>query len=143
MQVAPKYQRDPSALALLHVQTPDRAQVPLSALVKTRQSVGPQSVNHSGQLPAVTVSFNLQPGAALGDAVARVKALADRTLPATISASFQGTAQAFQESMRGLGWVVVGGLLVHALRHARLLRLPGSPERVAGRTPRRRAGFLP
>jgi hydrophobic/amphiphilic exporter-1 (mainly G- bacteria), HAE1 family len=112
MQVAPKYQRDPSALSMLYVQAPGGKLVPLSAVVSTRLSVGPQSVNHAGQLPAVTISFNLKPGVALGDAVARVQQLAARTLPATVTGSFQGTAQAFEESIRGLGWILVLAIFV-------------------------------
>ncbi len=112
MQVAPKYQRDPAALSMLYVQAPGGQQVPLSALVRTHQDAGPQSVNHSGQLPAVTVSFNLKPGVALGDAVARVQQLATTTLPGTATGSFQGTAQAFEDSMRGLGWILVLAIFV-------------------------------
>jgi len=112
MQVAPKYQRDPAALSMLSVQAPGGQQVPLSALVRTHQDAGPQSVNHSGQLPAVTVSFNLKPGVALGDAVARVQQLATTTLPGTATGSFQGTAQAFEDSMRGLGWILVLAIFV-------------------------------
>src|SRR5207249_7360858 len=106
MQVAPQYQRDPAALSMLYVQAPAGKLVPLSAVVTTRQTVGPQSVNHIGQLPSVTMSFNLKQGVALGDAVAKVQQLARETLPATVSGSFQGTAQAFQESLTGLGWIL-------------------------------------
>jgi HAE1 family hydrophobic/amphiphilic exporter-1 len=74
--------------------------------------VGPLSVNHSGQLPAVTVSFNLAPGHALGDAVAAVDNLSRQTLPADISTSFQGTAQAFQSSLRNLIALLVVAILV-------------------------------
>ncbi len=112
MQVAPRYQRDPAALSLLDVQAPNGTLVPLSTLVTTRQSVGPQSVNHAGQLPAVTMSFNLEPGVALGDGVARVEQLARQTLPATVSGTFQGTAEAFQESMKGLGWILALAIFV-------------------------------
>jgi HAE1 family hydrophobic/amphiphilic exporter-1 len=112
MQVAPQYQRDPAALSLLYLQTDAGKLVPLSNLVATRQTVGPLSVNHTGQLPSVTLSFNLKPGIALGDAVARVQALATDTLPATISGSFQGAAQAFKESMTGLGWVLALAIFV-------------------------------
>jgi HAE1 family hydrophobic/amphiphilic exporter-1 len=94
------------------VQAPSGKLVPLSTLVTTRQTVGPQSVNHTGQLPSVTMSFNLKPGVALGDAVARVEELARTTLPDTVAGSFQGTAQAFQDSMRGLGWVLVLAIFV-------------------------------
>jgi HAE1 family hydrophobic/amphiphilic exporter-1 len=112
LQVEPRYQRDPAALSLLYLTTPSGSLAPLSTVVRTRQSVGPLSVNHTGQLPSVTLSFNLQPGVALGDAVARVEALARQTLPATVSGSFQGTAQAFQESMKGLGWVLALAVFV-------------------------------
>jgi HAE1 family hydrophobic/amphiphilic exporter-1 len=112
MQVAPEYQQDPAALSMLYVQAPGGKLVPLSAVVSTRQSVGPQSVNHIGQLPSVTLSFNIAPGVALGDAVARVEQLARETLPGTVSGSFQGTAQAFQDSLRGLGWVLALAIFV-------------------------------
>ena len=69
MQVAPQYQQDPAALSMLYVQAPGDKLVPLSAVVTTRQTVGPLSVNHTGQLPSVTLSFNLEQGVALGDAV--------------------------------------------------------------------------
>ena len=112
LQVAPQYQRDPAALSMLYVQTDAGKLVPLSTVVTTRQTVGPLSVNHTGQLPSVTLSFNLRPGIALGDAVARVQAVARDTLPATIAGSFQGTAQAFQDSMTGLGWVLALAIFV-------------------------------
>ena len=112
MQVAPQYQRDPAALSLLYVQSNAGKLVPLSTVVTTRQTAGPLSVNHTGQLPSVTLSFNLRPGVALGDAVDRVQALARETLPGTISGSFQGTAQAFQDSMKGLGWVLALAIFV-------------------------------
>ncbi len=112
LQVDPRYQRDPAALSMLYVQTPSGKLVPLSTIVTTRQTVGPLSVNHTGQLPSVTLSFNLRPGIALGDAVAGVQAVARNTLPATVSGSFQGTAQAFQDSMRGLGWVLALAIFV-------------------------------
>jgi hydrophobic/amphiphilic exporter-1 (mainly G- bacteria), HAE1 family len=112
MQVAPEYQQDPAALSMLYVQSTAGKLVPLSAVVTARQSVGPQSVNHIGQLPSVTLSFNISPGVSLGDAVARVEQLARETLPSTVSGSFQGTAQAFQESLRGLGWVLALAIFV-------------------------------
>ena len=112
MQVAPQYQQDPAALSMLYVQAPGDKLVPLSAVVTTRQTVGPLSVNHTGQLPSVTMSFNLKQGVALGDAVGRVEELARQTLPATVSGSFQGTAQAFQESLQGLGWILALAIFV-------------------------------
>jgi HAE1 family hydrophobic/amphiphilic exporter-1 len=112
MQVAPQYQRDPNALSMLYVQAPGGQLVPLSALVTTKVSAGPQSINHVGQLPSVTLSFNLKPGVALGDAVARVERLALESLPGIVTGSFQGTAQAFQDSMRGLGWILALAIFV-------------------------------
>jgi HAE1 family hydrophobic/amphiphilic exporter-1 len=112
LQVDPRYQLDPAALSMLYVQSSAAKLVPLSAVAATRETVGPLSVNHTGQSPSVTFSFNLRPGMALGDAVARVEALARETLPATVSGSFQGAAQAFQESMVGLGWVLVLAIFV-------------------------------
>ena len=112
LQVDPRYQRDPAALSMLYVVAPGNKLVPLSALVATRQTVGPMSVNHTGQSPSVTLSFNLRPGTALGDAVARVDQTARETLPDTVTGSFQGTAQAFQDSMTGLGWVLALAIFV-------------------------------
>jgi HAE1 family hydrophobic/amphiphilic exporter-1 len=97
---------------MLYVQSPAGKLIPLSTVVTTRETVGPQTVNHTGQLPSVTLSFNLKPGVALGDAVARVQAVARETLPATVAGSFQGTAQAFQESMAGLGWVLALAIFI-------------------------------
>jgi HAE1 family hydrophobic/amphiphilic exporter-1 len=74
--------------------------------------VGPLTVNHQGQLPAVTISFNLAPDMPLGDALARIDDMARKTLPATISTSFQGTAQAFRKSLQGLGLLLVMAILV-------------------------------
>jgi HAE1 family hydrophobic/amphiphilic exporter-1 len=112
MQVAPQFQRDPAALSMLYVQAPGGKLVPLSTVASTRAGVGPQSINHISQMPSVTLSFNLKPGVALGDAAAGVQELARTTLPDTIRGSFQGTAQAFEESMRGLGWVLVLAIFV-------------------------------
>jgi hydrophobic/amphiphilic exporter-1 (mainly G- bacteria), HAE1 family len=135
MQVEDQYQRDPAALSMLSVTTPDGKLVPLSAVVTTRQTVGPQSINHAGQLPAVTVSFNLRQGVSLGDAVQRVNQVAREVLPDTVAGSFQGTAQAFQDSMRGLGWIlglaifviyVVLGILYESFIHP-LTILSGLP----------------
>src|SRR5262249_35351658 len=103
MQVAPEFQRDPSALSMLYVRSANSGLVPLDTVVKVRTDAGPMSVSHTGQLPSVTISFNLRPGVALGDAVNAVQLTAAATLPSTIATNFQGTAQAFQDSLRGLG----------------------------------------
>jgi HAE1 family hydrophobic/amphiphilic exporter-1 len=112
MQVAPEFQRTPAALSMLYLRGSGQQLVPLSAVATVRPSVGPLQVNHVGQLPSVTLSFNLRPGVALGDAVAAVEAAALDSLPATVSGSFQGTAQAFQSSMQGLGLVLVMAIVV-------------------------------
>jgi hydrophobic/amphiphilic exporter-1 (mainly G- bacteria), HAE1 family len=112
MQVAPEFQQNPAALSMLYVQGAGGKLIPLSSVVTTRQTVGPQSINHISQLPSVTLSFNLQPGVALGDALARVQEMARQTLPATVTATPQGTAQAFEESMRGLGWILALAIFV-------------------------------
>jgi HAE1 family hydrophobic/amphiphilic exporter-1 len=112
MQVAPEFQQNPAALSMLYVQGAGGKLIPLSSVVTTRQTVGPQSINHISQLPSVTLSFNLQPGVALGDALARVQEMARQTLPDTVTATPQGTAQAFEESMRGLGWILALAIFV-------------------------------
>ena len=112
LTVLPQYQRDPSALRLLYVRSAQGNLVPLSTLVSTETSVGPMAVNHSGQMPSVTASFNLAPGVSLGAAVETVQRLADNKLPATISTSFQGTAQAFQDSFRGLWLLLLMAVIV-------------------------------
>jgi len=112
MRVAPAYQRDPSALNLVYVRTPQGQQVPLSAVTRVVSGIGPLSVNHTGQLPSVTLSFNIRPGVALSSAVAQVEQTARAVLAPTISTSFQGTAQAFQESTRGLGIILLMAIFV-------------------------------
>jgi HAE1 family hydrophobic/amphiphilic exporter-1 len=112
MEVAPEHQRDPAALSSLYVRSQSGAMVPLAGLASFTQDVGPLSVAHLGQLPSVTLSFNLRPGVSLSEAVTRVESVARDTLPATISTSFQGTAQAFQDSTRGLGILLLVAILV-------------------------------
>jgi HAE1 family hydrophobic/amphiphilic exporter-1 len=118
MQVAPEFQRDPSALSLLYVRSANPGPgglgplVPLNTVARVRTDAGPLAVSHNGQLPAVTISFNLKPGVALGDAVDAVQSLALNTLPATVATKFQGTAQAFQDSLQGLGMILVMAIVV-------------------------------
>jgi HAE1 family hydrophobic/amphiphilic exporter-1 len=112
MELSPEYRRDPSALSLLYVRTGDGKLAPLETLVETSTGVGPLSVNHSGQLPSVTLSFNLRPGVSLGEATAAVERLAANILPDTFSASFQGTAQAFQSSLKNMSILLVLAVLV-------------------------------
>jgi HAE1 family hydrophobic/amphiphilic exporter-1 len=112
LELDPAYQEDPDALSLLYVRSSKGVLVPLNAVAKLRPGVGPLSVNHLGQLPSVTISFNLKPGVSLGDAVAQINRIARTTLPITISGSFQGSAQAFEASMRGMGLLLVLAVLV-------------------------------
>ncbi len=112
MELAPEYQRNPSDISMLYIHSATGDLVPLSTLVHLSENVGPLQVNHTGQLPSVTISFNLKPGAAIGEAVAAVDKLARQALPATISTSFQGTAQAFQSSFQGLGMLLLMAILV-------------------------------
>jgi HAE1 family hydrophobic/amphiphilic exporter-1 len=113
LELLPRYQRDPDALSLLYIRSNTGKLVPLSAVAKLSRGVGPLTVNHLGQLPAVTISFNLRSGFALGDAVAEVQKLGrELNLPATLSGTFQGTAQAFQQSLKGLGFLLLAAVLV-------------------------------
>ena len=107
-----QYQLDPSALSLLYVHSSSGQLVPLSTVAKLTRTVGPLTINHLGQLPSVTISFNLRPGVSLGDAVNAVGKVAKEMLPATVSTSFQGTAQAFQSSITGLGLLLFMAILV-------------------------------
>ncbi|MGB0037202.1 MAG: efflux RND transporter permease subunit, partial [Candidatus Acidiferrales bacterium] len=86
--------------------------VPLSAVANMTTNLGPLAVNHLGQLPAVTISFNLRPGMAIGEAVKEVDKLARASLPQTVTSQFQGTAQAFQSSLTGLGVLLFMAILV-------------------------------
>jgi len=112
MEIMPEFQTDPSSLDLLFVHSSSGALVPLKTLARLTPSVGPLQVNHLGQIPAATISFNLRPGVALGDAVAKVDQVARETIPASITTSFQGTAQAFQSSFQGLWLLLAMAILV-------------------------------
>jgi HAE1 family hydrophobic/amphiphilic exporter-1 len=112
LRVAPEFQDDPAAMSLLYVRSNSGRLIPLESVARLSTAVGPFQVNHFGQLPAVTVSFNLSPGYALGDAVQHIRSTAASTLPASILLAFQGTAQAFQDSLRGLGLVLLMAIVV-------------------------------
>lgn len=112
LELLPEYQRDASVLPLLYVRANSGMLVPLDTLASLSEGVGPLSVNHSGQLPSVTVSFNLRPGVALGEGVAQVEQVAAPLLPADVVGSFQGTAQAFQNSLQGMAVLLVLAVFV-------------------------------
>ena len=112
LELLPEYQRDPSALQLLYLRSQKGNLVPLTSVASASNDVGPLSVNHSGQLPSVTLSFNLPPGVSLGAAVNDVQKAARQTLPSTISTGFSGTAQAFQSSQQGLIFLLLLAIVV-------------------------------
>jgi HAE1 family hydrophobic/amphiphilic exporter-1 len=103
IEVDPKYQQYADSLEKLTFKTQRGTLVPLETVVARNETVGPQSVNHSGQLPSVSVSFGLRPGVSLGAAVDRIREVATQTLPATVSIAFEGSAKVFQESTKNLG----------------------------------------
>jgi HAE1 family hydrophobic/amphiphilic exporter-1 len=112
MELMPQYQRDPSALSLLYVRSSGGQLVPLGSVARLSEGVGPVTVGHAGQLPSVTLSFNLAPGVALGQAVAEVERAAREHLPSTITGEFAGTAQAFQDAQGGLLVLLIVAILV-------------------------------
>jgi HAE1 family hydrophobic/amphiphilic exporter-1 len=116
LELAPRYQADPSQLSRVHVQAGSGEAprlVPLDAVTSVRRTTQALTVNHQGQLPAVTISFNLQPGVSLGAAVDRIRAMEGTlSLPGTLTTGLQGTAQAFEESFRGMGWLLLIAILV-------------------------------
>jgi len=111
LETKPEFQDGPDALKNIYLNTTDGTVVPLSAVTKFVPSVGPLQVNHQGQQPAVTISFNLAPGMSLGDAVVAIQNLEQQErLPASITTGFQGTAQVFQDSLRGQGILILAAI---------------------------------
>jgi HAE1 family hydrophobic/amphiphilic exporter-1 len=111
MELLPEYQMDPESLGLLYVRSSSGQLVPLSSLATLRKGLGPLSVNHLGQITAVTLSFNLKPDVPLGDAVAAVEKEA-KSLPASITSGFMGTAQVYQASTKGLAVLLILAIVV-------------------------------
>jgi hydrophobe/amphiphile efflux-1 (HAE1) family protein len=113
LEVRPEFQNDPTALSKIYVVGPGGTQVPLSTFARFGSKVDALSINHQGQFPAVTLSFNLAPGVALGQAVDKIHALmAQLRVPQTLDTSFQGTAQAFQASLSSTPLLVAAAILV-------------------------------
>jgi HAE1 family hydrophobic/amphiphilic exporter-1 len=141
IELLDKYQEDASALERLYLRSSSGSLVPLTAVTKTRRTATSLTENHLGQLPAVTISFNLAPGVALSQAVATIDTVQERIkLPDTVTTSFQGTAQAFQSSMSGLGMLlalailtvyIVLGILYESFIHP-LTILSGLPSAAVG-----------
>jgi HAE1 family hydrophobic/amphiphilic exporter-1 len=102
IELDPKYQQYADSLDKLSFKTQRGALIPLPTVVSTKETVGPQNINHSGQLPSVSVSFGLRPGVSLGTAVNRIREVASEVLPPTVSINFEGSAKVFQEATRNL-----------------------------------------
>lgn len=107
-----RFQTDASALTLLHVRSDQGQLVPLSTVASVREGLGPLSINHSGQLPSVTLSFNIKPGFALGKVLSDLQQQADTLMPSGIQATFQGNAQQFQSSQESMGWLLGLAIIV-------------------------------
>jgi hydrophobic/amphiphilic exporter-1 (mainly G- bacteria), HAE1 family len=113
LELEPQYQRDPTALERLYVRSSGGRLIPLNSVATLTPGLGPLTVQHLGQLPSVTISFNTKPGVSLSAAVAQVETVQrELRVPATLSATFQGTAQAFQDSLRGQGMLLLITILV-------------------------------
>ncbi len=112
MELEPRYQADPRALHLLYVTASNGQLVPLDTVAKVTGTVGALSVNHSGQLPSVTISFDIGPGTSLGKVLQEINSVASDTLPASITYSFSGAAQEFESSLSNLGVLLAMAILV-------------------------------
>ena len=112
LEVKPEFQRDPSALSMLYVQSSTGKLVPLSAIANITQNVGPLTVTHVAQLPSATISFDTLPGTSLSQATDAIKQAASEVLPSTITPSFQGSAQTFQQSFNDLGVLLLVSIVV-------------------------------
>ena len=113
LEVEPQYQNDPQALGGIYIATPTGARIPLSTIAKFTTKIEPLTVNHQGQFPSVTLSFNVAPGHSLGQAVSAIQAIErDLHVPITLQGTFQGTAQAFQQSLSSTPVLVAAAILV-------------------------------
>jgi HAE1 family hydrophobic/amphiphilic exporter-1 len=113
LELGPSFRENEAALAKVFVRSTAGQLIPLGTIATLTRVAGPLTVNHQGQLPAVTFSFNLAPGVALGDAINRIQDMEKRLIfPSTITAGFSGTAQVFQQSLQGQGWLLLATVLV-------------------------------
>ena len=113
LEAAPEYQADQAALGMLYIRSSQGTLVPLSAVTQLGNGVSPLTVTHQGQVPSVTISFNLAPGVSLSTAIEKIQKLqADLKAPSTLSGSFQGSAQAFQASLAGMGMLLIIAIFV-------------------------------
>jgi HAE1 family hydrophobic/amphiphilic exporter-1 len=112
LEIDPRYQEYADSLQELTFRTPQGGMVPLQSVLKSKETVGPQSVNHSGQLPAVAISFALRPGISLGAAIDSIRGVASDLLPPTVNIAFEGSAKVFQESTKNLRLLLVVAIAV-------------------------------
>ena len=113
LELVPSFQESTDALSKVFVRSSNGQLIPLGTVATVSQVAGPLTVTHQGQLPAVTISFNLAPGVALGEAIDQIQDMERRlALPATITPGFSGTAQVFQQSLRGQGWLLLATIVV-------------------------------
>jgi HAE1 family hydrophobic/amphiphilic exporter-1 len=113
LELAPSFQENETALSKVFVRSGTGQLVPLETVANVSRAAGPLTVNHQGQLPAVTISFNVAPGFALGEAIDQIQDMERRlALPATITSGFSGTAQVFQQSLKGQGWLLLATMIV-------------------------------
>ena len=111
MEVQPQYKADAESLGKLHLRSSQGGLVPLTSVVRLRQGIGPLSINHSGQLPSVTLSFNVKPGVSLGEALDALDGVTS-SLPGSIQSTFQGSAKQFQASQASMGWLLALSIIV-------------------------------
>jgi HAE1 family hydrophobic/amphiphilic exporter-1 len=140
LEIDPKYQERPESLKKISFRTPQGVLVPLEEVMNIKEDVGPQSVNHYGQLPAVSISFGLKPGVSLGTAIDHVNQVSRQVLPATVTTSLQGSAKVFQASLSNLSllfFIAVGvvyivlGMLYESYIHP-ITILSGLPSAALG-----------
>lgn len=112
MELKPEYQDDMNALSRLYVKSSNGSLIPLDTVARFTENLGPKTINHYGQFPAVTISFNLTTGVSLSQAVSKIDKIVEETLPANMSTNYQGVAQEFQRSLKGLGLLLVFSILV-------------------------------
>ena len=112
LELMPEYQTGPQTLGMLYVRSGSGTLVPLSVLARVSVFTGPLSITHQGQFPSVTISFNLEPGVSLGEAVRTIDTIVSDTLPPSVTTSFQGAAQAFQDSQKGLLALLIMAILI-------------------------------
>lgn len=111
-ELKPEFQTDPSALSMLYIQSSKGQTIPLSAVSTITQGVGPLTVNHLSGLPSATISFDLLPGVSLSQATEAIQQVAREALPTTVTASFQGSSQVFQQSFNDLGQLLLVSIVV-------------------------------